>query len=78
MERGWKYRRIMVYIIVITCLVILMMGLYIGGDSPVVQSVIQSALVCLMTTAGGYLGFSTYDDKVKGQELIQMKEKGVE
>lgn len=79
MERSWKYRRLMAFLIVIGCLGLLFGGLIIGGDSLVVQSVIQAASLALMSTSGAYLAVAAWDDRNKGQEQLQMnKEKGIE
>lgn len=70
MERAWKYRRIMVFLIVISCLALLFLGLWIGGSDLVRQSVVQGAFVTLITVAGAYLGIAEWSDRNRAKEIL--------
>lgn len=70
MERGWKYRRLMVFTIIISCLGMLFAALMIGGNDMVVLAVVQAALGIIIVVAGGYLGFASWDDKNKAREIL--------
>ena len=70
MERSWKWRRIMVYMIVIACLAMLFGALAIGGSDLVTQSIVQGAFMTLIAVAGGYLGIAMWDDRNKAKEQL--------
>lgn len=70
MERSWKWRRLMVFIIVVACLGLLYGALYLGGSDLVRQTVVQAAFVCLTVVAGAYLGIAAWDDKNKAKEVL--------
>lgn len=70
MERSWKWRRVMVFIIVIACLVLLFLGLWVGGSDLVRQSVVQGAFLTLISVAGAYLGIAEWSDRNKAKELL--------
>lgn len=71
MERSWKYRRLMVFSIVGSCLGMLFAALVIGGDDLVVQAVVQGAFMTLIAVAGGYLGIAAWDDKTRAREILE-------
>lgn len=70
MERSWRYRRLMVFLIVVSCLCMLFAALLIGGSDPVTLSIVSGAFMTLIAVAGGYLGIAAWDDKVKGKEIL--------
>lgn len=70
MERSWKWRRGMVYLIVCACLVMLFAALAIGGADPVRQSIVTGAFMTLSLVAGAYLGVAMVDDRNKARELL--------
>lgn len=70
MERSWIYRRIIVYAIVFTCLLLLVAAMFIGGSDTVVMAIVQGAFLTLTTVPGAYLGFAEWSDKNKAKELI--------
>lgn len=70
MERGWKWRRLMAFLIVISCLALLFLGLWIGGSDLVRQSVVQGAFLTLISVAGAYFGIAEWSDRNKAKELL--------
>lgn len=70
MERSWKYRRIIVFLIVVSCLAMLFIGLWIGGSDLVRQSVVQGAFMTLIAVSGAYLGIAEWSDKNRAKEIL--------
>lgn len=71
MERSWKWRRLMVFIIVLACLGMLIAALFIGGNDLVTQAVVQASFLTIVAVAGGYLGIAEWSDRNKAKEQLQ-------
>ncbi|MCL6708602.1 hypothetical protein M8R20_16535 [Pseudomonas sp. R2.Fl] len=77
MERSWKYRRVMTYIIVFACLGMIFAALVIGGNDLVVLAVVNGAFLTIAGVAGAYLGVAAWDDRNKAKEILDgIAEKG--
>lgn len=70
MERSWKWRRLLVFIIVLACLVMLAVALRIGGNDMVNLKIIDGAFWLIFLIAGAYLGIATLDDRNKAKEVL--------
>jgi Na+-translocating ferredoxin:NAD+ oxidoreductase RnfA subunit len=70
MERSWKWRRSIVFLIVCACILLLFAGMAIGGADPVRQSIVTGAFMTLIAVSGAYLGVAMLDDRNKASELL--------
>lgn len=70
MERSWKWRRLLVFIIVLACLVMLAVALRIGGNDLVNLKIIDGAFWLIALVAGAYLGIAEWSDRNKAKEVL--------
>lgn len=70
MERSWKWRRTMVFLIVIACLGMLFSALYIGGNDLVTQAIVQGSFMTVIAVGGAYLGIAEWSDRNKAKEQL--------
>ena len=70
MERSWKWRRWLVFLIVGACLGMLSYALWRGGADMVVMAIVNGAFWLIALIAGAYLGIATLDDRNKAKEVL--------
>lgn len=70
MERSWKYRRTTVFSTLVVCDILLVYLVIFGKDTELHRALANGILILLAAVVNGYMGWASWDDKVKGQEHL--------